>query len=310
MTDIVVTYLNERYKQWQNDFTYWKNKEIEEGIQTPDNRQAFGEERTREWDAFKYWFRGIEKCCPWVNKVILVVQNENHIPEWLDTNNPKLKVVYHSDYVPGELLPTYNAMTICMYFGYIKDLQEQFIVCDDDYYFLNPITEDKFFKDGKPVHLNNKIPYGYYGLGGTDYLFFKTLNNSLDFEKKYMTNKIKYGFYHLPEARLKSFEKKILDDNKEEIYKRNIISKFRHSDNLCPNMFSDLLKICGKAVFGNPYSNSCYCDLKSTVNFDDYWNKDMVCFNDTERVDDYDKTKEKFIDFLERKFPDKSSFEK
>ena len=151
MTDIVVTYLNERYKQWQDDFNYWKNKEIEEGIQTPDNRQAFGEERIREWDAFKYWFRGVEKCCPWVNKVILVVQNENHIPEWLDTNNPKLKVVYHNDYVPNELLPTYNAMTIGMYLGYIEDLQEQFILCDDDYYFINPITEDKFFKDGKPV---------------------------------------------------------------------------------------------------------------------------------------------------------------
>lgn len=310
MTDIVVTYLNERNKQWQEDFNYWKTKEIEAGIQTPDNRQAFGEERTREWDTFKYWFRGVEKCCPWVNKVVLVVQNKNHIPEWLNVDNPKLKVVFHEDYIPEDLLPTFNAMTIGMYFSYIKDLAEQFIVCDDDYYFLNPVEEDRFFKKKKPVHLNNKIPFGYYGLGGTDHLFFKTLNNNLDFEKKYMFNKVKYGFYHLPEARLKSFEKEILDENKDEIKKRNSKSKFRHEDNLCPNMFSDLLKICGRAVFDDLYKNSCYCDLKSSVNFDAYWNRDMVCFNDTERVDDYEKTKEKFIDFLERKFPEKSSFEK
>ena len=59
--DIVVTYLNERDKQWQEDFKYWKDKEIQEGKAELTNRQAFGQERTREWDTFKYWFRGIEQ---------------------------------------------------------------------------------------------------------------------------------------------------------------------------------------------------------------------------------------------------------
>ena len=54
MADIVVTYLNERDKQWQEDFKYWKDKEIKEGIAEENNRQAFGKERTREWDTFKY----------------------------------------------------------------------------------------------------------------------------------------------------------------------------------------------------------------------------------------------------------------
>ena len=311
MTDIVVTYLNERNIKWQDDFNYWKNKEIQEGIQTPDNRQAFGEERIREWDTFKYWFRGIEKCCSWVNKVVLVVQNKNHIPEWLDTSNPKLKVVYHEDFIPSELLPTFNALTIGMYFYNIKDLGEQFIVCDDDYYFINPVKEDMFFKGGKPILLDNKMGvYAPYALGGSDYIFFKALNNNLEFEEKYMKEKVKYGFSHLPEGRLKSFGKQILDENDEEIKKHNGISKFRHGDNLTPDMFIDLLKICDKAVFGNPYTNSSYCCLKSTVDFDNYFNKDMVCFNDTEALDDYEKTKEKLIDFFERKFPEKSNFEK
>lgn len=310
MIDIVVTYLNERDKKWQEDFKYWKDKEIKEGKADSKNRQAFGIERTREWDAFKYWFRGVEKNCPWVNKVFLVVQNERHIPEWLDRNNPKLRIVYHDEYIPKELLPTFNAMPIGMYIANISDLSENYIISDDDFYFLNPIPEDRFFRYGKPVHKRNKVPYEKYNPKGTDKVFFEILNNNLEFEKRFSNFRIKYAFYHLPSARKKSFEKRILDRYKEDIKEHFIVSKFRNEKNICNYVFDDLLKLCSEAKIGNPYQNCCYCTLKSNVDFEEYKNKDIVCFNDTEQLDDYDKTKEKFIEFLDKKFPDKSSFEK
>ena len=313
MADIVVTYLNERDKQWQEDFKYWKDKEIKEGIAEENNRQAFGKERTREWDTFKYWFRGIEKNCPWVNKVFLVVQNKNHIPEWLNIDHPKLRIVYHEEYIPKDLLPTFNAMTIGMYIANIEDLGENYIMCDDDFYFLNPIPDDKFFRYGSANHQDNKVEYKLYSgyeLEGTDNVFYHILNNNLKFEEHFNRDKVKYGFYHLPEARKKSFEKRILSNYEDEIKEHNNKSKFRHKSNLCAYMYSDLLKITGKARLGNPYKNSCYCTLKSDVDFNIYKDKDIVCFNDTEQLDDYEKTKEKFIDFLNSMFPIKSSFEK
>ena len=108
--DIVVTYLNERDEKWQQDFNYWKDKEIKEGKAKAINRQAFGKERFREWDIFKYWFRGVENCCKWVNKVFLIVQNENHIPKWINRDNPKLRIVYHEEFIPKELLPLVTLM--------------------------------------------------------------------------------------------------------------------------------------------------------------------------------------------------------
>lgn len=309
MVDIVVTYLNERDKKWKEDFNYWKDKEIKEGIAENTNRQAFGAERTREWDTFKYWFRGVEKNCPWVRKVFLIVQNENHVPEWLDKNNPKLRIVYHDEYIPKDLLPTFNAMTIGTYVSNIPDLCERYIMSDDDYYFLNPIENDRFFKYGKPVHLNNQVNYELYNPTGSDKVFYHILNNNLKFEERF-NKKIKYAFYHLPEARLKSFEQFLLNKYGEEIKQHNLPSKFRNKNNLCPYMYDDLLKIFDKAWLGNPYLHCAYCTLKSNVEFDNYWNKDIVCFNDTEQLDDYEKTKEKFIEFLDRKFPDKCSFEK
>ena len=82
MIDLVVTYVYERDKKWQQDFKYWKDKEISLGITDKKNRQAFGIERTREWDTFKYFFRSVEVNCSWINRIILIVQNKNHIPKW------------------------------------------------------------------------------------------------------------------------------------------------------------------------------------------------------------------------------------
>ena len=313
MIDAIVTYVDEKVPEWRKNFNYWKEKEIREGKTRRSNRQAFGEERTRDWNAFKYWFRAIETNCPWINKVFLIVQDEKHVPDWIDKSNPKLRIVYHDEYIPKELLPTYNAMPIGMYIANIEDLSEKYIMFDDDYYVLNPIKEDRFFKDNKPVQPNNRVPYGLYKgdcLTCQAKVFYHTLNNDLIFEKKYMTEKVKYGFSHLPSARKKSFEKKILEDNKQEILNSFIRSKFRNKTNLCSFIFDDLLKICNEAYIEDPYYNCAYCSLTSKVNFDNYLDKDMVCFNDTEILDDYEKTKKAFIEFLEKKLPNKSKYEK
>lgn len=305
MIDIVVTYVNERDIKWQQEFEYWKTKEIREGITSDKNRQAFGIERTREWDIFKYWFRAIENNCSWVNNVFVIVQNENHVPKWL--NKDKVKIVYHEDYIPSELLPTFNAMPIGFYVSNIQDLSNKYIMCDDDFYFLNPIAKDRFFKNDKPVHWKNEIPNVPYSTKGEDGVFMQILNNNVEFLKKF--SNIKYGIYHLPEARLKDFEQEIIQNNKQEILDHFIKSKFRHPSNLCGYLFSDLLKIFNKVEWGNPYTNCCYCCLNSKINFNDYWDKDIVCFNDTQLLDDYKRTRNNLIEFLEKKFPNKSSYE-
>lgn len=307
MIDIVVTYLYERDKKWQQDFNYYKQKEIISGKNEKGNRQAFGIERTREWDCFKYWFRGIEQNCPWINKIFLIVQNENHIPKWINRNHPKLRIVFHEEYIPKELLPTFNAMPIGFYISNIQDLSDNYILSDDDYYFLNPIKEDRFFKNNKPISVDNKIDYQYYISNGSDKVFFQILNNDLEFETKYMKSLVKYGIIHLPQARKKSFEQKIIKEN--EVLKYFINSKFRHQTNLCSYLFNDLLKICNIAQTKDLYNNCSYVTLKSNINFNDYCNKDIVCFNDTEQLDDYDLTKKKLIDFLDKKLPNKSSYE-
>jgi hypothetical protein len=313
MIDLVITYVNDLDKEWQDNFNYWKEKEIKEGKANKDNRQAFGKERTRQWNFLKYWFRAVETNMSWINKIFLIVQNEKQLPEWLNKDYNKLRIVYHEDYIPKELLPTFNAMTIGMYIPYIQDLSNYYITSDDDYFFLRPIAIDRFFKYGKPVHLDNKMEYKIYGGGyltGTDNVFYKVLNNTLKFEYKITNQKIKYGFYHLPVAHSKEFDLSILNKYRNEIIKCDSYSKFRNEHNLCPELYTDLLKIYNKATLGNPYRHCCYCNLNSDIDFNYFNDKYMVCFNDTERLDNFEITQKKLIDYLDSKFPNKSKFEK
>jgi len=43
------------------------------------------ENRYRDWDLLKYWFRGVKKYALWINKIHFVTYG--HLPEWLDTSN-------------------------------------------------------------------------------------------------------------------------------------------------------------------------------------------------------------------------------
>ena len=61
-----------------------------------------GDCRFRDWGLLQYWFRGVEKFAPWVNKVHFVTYG--HLPEWLNTDHPKINIVKHADYTFSILL--------------------------------------------------------------------------------------------------------------------------------------------------------------------------------------------------------------
>ena len=58
----------------------------------------------------KYWFRAVEAYAPWVGQVHFITWG--HLPEWLNTQCPKLHIVNHEDYIPEKYLPTFSANPI------------------------------------------------------------------------------------------------------------------------------------------------------------------------------------------------------
>lgn len=104
--------------------------------------------RFRDWDILKYWFRGVEKYAPWVNNIYFVTYG--HLPKWLNTKNPKLKIINHKDFIPKEYLPTFSSHTIELNLHRIKGLSENFVYFNDDILIINPVTKEDYFKQGNP----------------------------------------------------------------------------------------------------------------------------------------------------------------
>ena len=131
---------------WVNPTEKWislKNKfEKEEKI---NKKKDFnGESRYRDWGFFPLWFRGIEKYCPWLRYIYLILQDESQIPQWLNINHPKLKIIYHREYIPEELLPTFNSNTLELYIPRINEVSKNYILCNDDTYFFNYTSESDY----------------------------------------------------------------------------------------------------------------------------------------------------------------------
>lgn len=81
-------------------------------------------------------------------------------PAWLDLGNPRLRVVRHGEFMPGEFLPTFNSNTIEHFLWRIPGLSEQFLYANDDAMFGKPVSRDFFFAgDGQPYcRFKNPMP--------------------------------------------------------------------------------------------------------------------------------------------------------
>ena len=305
--DIVIPFYNDSDKEWGKVLYQYM------GDEGSNDRQVTGEERYRDWENFKYWFRCIEENCKWVNKVFLIVASETQIPDWLDRNNPKLRIVLHKEYIPKELLPTFNIMTIEDYICNIKDLSNNYVYCNDDYFFLSPTNAEMFFVNDIPVYQNTGKEIKKLDASGEDGTFYQILNNGMDLQVKICGDKAQwYSFDHLPVSHKKDFEKEIIDKYCDDFTKANRISRVRSRDNYSNHVFVCLYKDLKPYYKFDNYSNSCYVSVTKDTDFDCYSDKQMVCFNDTQLLkrEDFIDIKNKMIDFFENRFPNRSTFEK
>jgi hypothetical protein len=150
--DIVYTWVDGSDKNWleKRNFQAKKagkilNSSISEALFT-DN------------DELKYSLRSINEYAPWINNIFIVTDNQ--IPKWLNTKNPKINIIDHSDIIDKEFLPTFNSCVIENHLHKIKKLSEHFLYFNDDM-FLGNITEvnDFFSSTGKPrVFVSELIP--------------------------------------------------------------------------------------------------------------------------------------------------------
>mgnify|MGYP004626568391 FL=1 len=108
--------------------------------------------RFRQHDELKYALRGAEMHCPWLNRIVLALSDEQTPPTWLDAAHPKIRIVRHSEFVPVEYLPTWNSVALEFFLARIPGLSEHFLYANDDCMVARDVEPDFFFTDrGFPI---------------------------------------------------------------------------------------------------------------------------------------------------------------
>lgn len=320
--DIVYTWVDGSDKKWLEKKQYWAEKE---GNQIESTKTC----RFRDNDELKYSLRSLEKYANWINKIYIVTDNQ--IPKWLDTTNPRVKIIDHKEIIPEEYLPTFNSCAIEHSISNIPNLSEYFLYANDDCFFGNYVTKHFFYtKNCFPI-FRYTIPYDT----DSGNIYCKLLYNSEQIIKN------DFGYYNgqYPHHNITSYRKSDIfackNLYKNEVHKTQAC-RFKKESNIIMVLYAnyaiaikhgyykDITKEWPQYSFYKyiPFMRKIIRMLnkkysKETIYIDcneqDYktlleeHGSKLFCINDNEHTTKDDK--QRMHDFLEELFPDKSSFE-
>jgi len=282
-----------------------------------ENTSAICKGRFANNDELKYSLRSVEKYAPWIRKIFIVTDNQT--PDWLDTKNPKIKVVDHKDIIPQKCLPCFNPMLIEHFIYKITDLSEHFIFANDDMFINKPISPDIFFaEDGFPIiRLNYKI-FRRLRIFWRERIRKKPLHQYRQtvVNARQLVEK-RYGKYFngAPHHNIDAYLKSNCQKTAEEIFKKELEATFVNhlrNNNDIQRIIYSYVALAEKRGYLHYVSkkDSFHVqiyrenDYKKLVKY----NPTLFCMNDSPYADDKDR--ERLKKWLDNYFPEKSAFEK
>lgn len=329
--DFVITWVDGNDVEWQK----------ERGKYIPDKNTDSRKSRYRDWENLQYWFRSVEKFAPWVNKIHFITCG--HIPKWLNINHPKLNIVKHTDYMPKEYLPTFNSIPIELNIHRIKELEEKFVMFNDDMFIVKQMKPTDFFKNNLPCDsalLNMDSPTrkgvrSYAEILNAEIIneYFKKYDvikkNWLKwFNVKYDKKKLVKNLFllpgkrftgikamHLPYSYLKSTYSTVWE-KEYKVLNETSLNKFRSDYSINHWLMGNWQIATGKFI-----PRSTKVGVSVLLNDDDINNTKvfnvlknikykMICINDFVEDDEkFEKIKNELNLYFEQLLPEKSSFE-
>lgn len=324
--DFVIAWVDGSDPEWQKDRDKY--------------RGAAGESAPnlyRDWDNLHYWFRGVEKYAPWVNKIHFVTCG--HLPDWLNTDHPQLNIVKHTDYMPAAYLPTFSSHAIELNLHRIAGLAEQFVYFNDDMFITGQVQPDDFFRNGLPcdspvmsvlVPDVPKDPFFHYIVNALciiNHHFSRKEVLKKHWRKwfnlkygKYLWRNLYYlpmrgftGFYyfHLASPLLKSTLQEVWE-KQPEILDATSRNKFRTLHDVSQLVFCWWQLASGKFCPRSPNWGRFFiagendAELFRAIASGKY---QMICINDSVMEIDFEGEKQALNKEFDRLLPDKSKFE-
>jgi hypothetical protein len=332
--DFVILWVDNQDPKWRKNFEKYSV------LETGEKRDC----RYRDWNNLHYWFRGVEKFAPWVDKIFFITANQ--IPSWMNTNHPKLRLVNHEEYIPKELLPTFCSATIEVFLHRIPDLSEQFVLFNDDFFIINKILPTRFFRKELPVDICALNPCLIKADYFTEARHVALINKHFDKKQVVRKHLFKWfsfrngkqlirtyllywwprfvGFHnhHFPQPFLKSIFREIWEKEGDVILE-SVRPRFRQYDNITQYLFRYWQLASNRFICSNIYSDSINfypeCgfyprsekDIEKAAKIINKQRKNIIVINDSINPDfDFESAKAIINQAFENILPEKSSFEK
>ena len=324
--DIVVPWVDGGDPKWQEE-----KKKYKPSYGSDDNINRY-----RDWGLLPYWFRAVEKYAPWIRRIHFVTWG--HIPPWLNTENEKLHIVKHIDFIPEQYLPVFSCNPIELNMHRIEGLAEHFIYANDDFLFNAPCSPEDYFKDGKPVDIAMEIPFRFM-CGQIDHI---AGNNMFIINKHFNKKEVELGNKNIwfspkaPKAALKNLYmlpcigfsafynphtmQPFLKSTLEEVWQaegekltETCYNRFRTGEDVTQWLFRYWQMVTGKIVQSEKPRGKFFSIGRDNKLIEDailgHTYKD-ICLSDDDVNYDFEKEQSFLISLLSQTLPEKSQYEK
>lgn len=304
--DLVYLWVNGSDLKWQAK----RNALIGE---TTDKSATNCQGRYADNDELKYSLRSVEMYAPWIRRIFIVTDNQT--PEWLDTSNPGIKIIDHSEILPAQSLPCFNSSVIEHFIYLIPGLAEHFLFANDDMFINRSVSPSDFFaSDGLPImRFSYRRPFRK--------LIVKFRRKPLNHYSQIIENAArlvedKFGKYysckshHNIDAYLKSDFERTHDIFSPQI-DCMLGNHVRKDNDIQRHLYS-------YAALAEKHAHQVFVNRKTSfhvhIHRQDHYEKlkrcnpFFFCMNDSQYATDSDRKRS--TEYLKKRFPSKSQFEK
>lgn len=290
----------------------WKGEKVSNNIRDSYNYEL------------KYSLRSIDLFAPWVNKIYILVDAPKKYPSWINPLNNKIVMVDTTETFPSsKYLPNSNSNAIESTITNIPNLSEHYIYFCDDIFLGIPCKYTEFFTpDGKAL-------VDYYSKINKNILHDKNVN-LLNINFPPSVNKY---YEHIPIPQIKSVIKDFINQYPDYIdWIRNIKDRVGTGYNICKKYklrnpcqqihypICKYMYLKNKAILINNNVPNRIIFIRNDTLYDEIENKlDKLlrirplffCINDDEkdpvkRI----RIRNDMLDFFNKYYPNKASFEK
>lgn len=296
--DIVIPWLNPT-ENWYNEYKkYSENENVC---------------RIRDLNTMRYVLRGIDAHCPWVNKVVLLMYDEEQVPDWINKDCEKLRIVYHKDFIPKEFLPNFNSEITANYIHKIKDISDVFLYMNDDMVITKDLPLNMYYENDKAVH-HPSLKAANWPIK-PQCQWHEILNSSFNFIKKITGKSINIDTKHMPMPVDKRIQEFIWFKHENDLLNSCKNARIRKAYTITNEIYYVINEIYKNCKFRNIYHEfNCKAmwlsDNTSEKEIHDNLNNcSIVCLNDSEMLNDDQRMRNIITRNCEEVLPNKSCFE-